>query len=290
MEPLLTTEDVAEYLRLEVVTVRRLIARGELPAYRIGGEYRFIGPDLESHVKSQLVSKAGDNFDKFTERTRKVLSFANEEAAQLGHHYIGTEHLLLGILREGEGVAALALMYSGLDFKEVREHVLAIIARSSQQRSPAIPGAQLASTVKDALFGDRVQELLPSGERVLTKRAKKVLELSIDEARRVKDHFIGTEHLLVGILREGEGLAAQVLIGEFALRLDLMRERIMHILQEQAGRAGAIPAIPEQAGNLLAEADRALVCHRCSARSPEYFHYCFNCGMQLFSGHITPQK
>src|SRR5579859_4265787 len=101
MESLKTTEEIAEYLRVEVVTVRRLATRGELPAYRVGGEFRFFAQEIQDYVRSQRVSGSSDPFDKFTERSRKVLSFANLEAEELGHGFVGTEHLLLGMVREG---------------------------------------------------------------------------------------------------------------------------------------------------------------------------------------------
>jgi ATP-dependent Clp protease ATP-binding subunit ClpC len=125
-----------------------------------------------------------DRFDKFTERARRVLSLAQEEAQRFQHNYIGTEHLLLGLVREGEGVAAKVLHDLGVDLQKVRSSVEDIIGR-----------------------GDRIVQ----GEIGLTPRAKRVIELSVDEARRLNHHYIGTEHLLLGLIREGEGIAAGVL-------------------------------------------------------------------------------
>src|SRR6202049_3084646 len=125
-----------------------------------------------------------DRFDKFTERARKVLSLAQEEAQRFQHNYIGTEHLLLGLVREGEGVAAKVLSNLGVELNKVRTSVEFIIGR-----------------------GDRIV----LGEIGLTPRAKKVMELAIDEARRLNHQYIGTEHLLLGLVREGEGIAAGVL-------------------------------------------------------------------------------
>ena len=110
-----------------------------------------------------------DRFDKFTERARKVLSLAQEEAQRFQHNYIGTEHLLLGLVREGEGVAAKVLSNLGVELNKVRSAVEFIIGR-----------------------GDRIV----LGEIGLTPRAKKVIELAVDEARRLNHHYIGTEHLL----------------------------------------------------------------------------------------------
>ena len=126
----------------------------------------------------------GDRFDKFTERAKKVLSLAQEEAQRFQHNYIGTEHLLLGLVREEEGVAARVLLKLGVELNRVREAVEFIIGR-----------------------GDRIV----LGEIGLTPRAKKVIELAIDEARHMNHHYIGTEHLLLGLIREGEGIAAGVL-------------------------------------------------------------------------------
>jgi ATP-dependent Clp protease ATP-binding subunit ClpC len=125
-----------------------------------------------------------DRFDKFTERARKVFSSAQEEAQRFQHNYIGTEHLLLGLVREEEGVAAKVLHQLGVELQAVRDAVEFIIGR-----------------------GDRIV----LGEIGLTPRAKKVIELAIDEARRMNHHYIGTEHLLLGLVREGEGIAAGVL-------------------------------------------------------------------------------
>jgi hypothetical protein len=125
-----------------------------------------------------------DKFEKFTERARKVLSLAQDEAQRFNHNYIGTEHLLLGLVREGDGVAAKVLASLGVELQEVRRRVEFIIGR-----------------------GDRIV----LGEIGLTPRAKKVVELAVDEARRLNHHYIGAEHLLLGLIREGEGIAAGVL-------------------------------------------------------------------------------
>src|SRR5258707_2834974 len=131
MESLKTTEEIAEYLRVEVVTVRRLAARGEVPAYRVGGEFRFIAQEIQDFIKGQRVSSSAterrDHFDKFTERARKAMNFAQLESEELGHGYIGTEHLLLGLVREGEGVAAQALIRAGLNLKDVRLQTLDLL-------------------------------------------------------------------------------------------------------------------------------------------------------------------
>lgn len=154
-----------------------------------------------------------DRFDKFTERARKVLSLAQEEAQRFQHNYIGTEHLLLGLVREGEGVAAKVLNNLGVELYQVRNAVEFIIGR-----------------------GDR----MVLGEIGLTPRAKKVIELAVDEARRLNHHYIGTEHLLLGLVREGEGIAAGVLE---SLGLTLERVRIQTI--QVLSQSGAIHTFKE---------------------------------------------
>ena len=149
-----------------------------------------------------------DRFDRFTERARKVLSLAQEEAQRFQHNYIGTEHLLLGLVREGEGVAARVLESLGAELYKVRQAVEFIIGR-----------------------GDRIV----LGEIGLTPRAKKVIELAVDEARRLNHHYIGTEHLLLGLVREGEGIAAGVL-ESFGIHLEQVRKSTLAML-EQLGKA-----------------------------------------------------
>lgn len=145
-----------------------------------------------------------DRFDKFTERARKVLSLAQEEAQRLQHNYIGTEHLLLGLVREGEGVAAKVLGNLGVKLDKVRSAVEFIVGR-----------------------GDRVV----LGEVGLTPRAKKVIELAVDEARRLNHHYIGTEHLLLGLVREGEGIAAGVL-RSLGVNLEKVRTQTIQVLSQ----------------------------------------------------------
>jgi ATP-dependent Clp protease ATP-binding subunit ClpA len=147
-----------------------------------------------------------DRFDKFTERARRVLTLAQEEAQRFNHNYIGTEHLLLGLVREGEGVAAQVLANLGVELNKVRSAVEFIIGR-----------------------GDRAV----LGEIGLTPRSKKVIELSVDEARRLKHHYIGTEHLLLGLVREGEGIAAGVL-ESLGANLERVRQQTVRVLDGSA--------------------------------------------------------
>src|SRR5919199_1577761 len=141
-------------------------------------------------------------FDRFTERARKVLTLAQEEARRLNHNYVGTEHLLLGLLDEGEGVATKVLDNLGVELSRVRAEVERIIGR-----------------------GDRMFV----GQIGLTPRAKKVLQLAIDEARLLKHRYISTEHLLLGLLREGEGIAADVL-KRLDVTLEQARAQVVQIL------------------------------------------------------------
>ena len=148
-------------------------------------------------------------FDKFTERARKVLQLAQEEAQRFNHNYIGTEHLLLGLVREGDGVAARVLNNMGVQLPKVRSAVEFIIGRG-----------------EGAVIGDIG----------LTPRAKKVLELAVDEGRRLNHHYIGTEHLLLGLVREGEGIAAGVL-ESLGVNLEKVRAQVMQVVSQSSTQA-----------------------------------------------------
>jgi ATP-dependent Clp protease ATP-binding subunit ClpC len=148
-----------------------------------------------------------DKFEKFTERARKVLTLAQEEAHRFNHNYIGTEHLLLGLVREGDGVAARVLANMGVQLPKVRSAVEFIIGRG------------------DSMI---------VGEIGLTPRAKKVIELAVDEARRLNHHYIGTEHLLLGLVREGEGIAAGVL-ESLGVSLEKVRQQVMQVVSQSSG-------------------------------------------------------
>ncbi|MGN6563127.1 MAG: ATP-dependent Clp protease ATP-binding subunit [Thermomicrobiales bacterium] len=148
-----------------------------------------------------------DKFDKFTERARRVLTLAQEEAQRFNHNYIGTEHLLLGLVREGDGIAARVLNNLGVQLPKVRSAVEFIIGRG---------------------------ETMIMGEIGLTPRAKKVIELAVDEARRLNHHYIGTEHLLLGLVREGEGIAAGVL-ESLGVSLEKLRAQVIQVLSSQGG-------------------------------------------------------
>ncbi len=151
-----------------------------------------------------------EKFDKFTDRARKVLTLAQEEAQRFNHNYIGTEHLLLGLVREGDGVAAKVLNNMGVQLPKVRSAVEFIIGRG---------------------------EGMIMGEIGLTPRAKKVIELSVDEARRLNHHYIGTEHLLLGLVREGEGIAAGVL-ESLGVNLEKVRTEVMQVVSQSGSSSG----------------------------------------------------
>ena len=150
-------------------------------------------------------------FEKFTERARKVLTLAQEEAQRFNHNYIGTEHILLGLVREGDGVAAKVLSNLGVDLDKVRSAVEFIIGR-----------------------GERTV----SGEIGLTPRAKRVIELAVDEARRLNHNYIGTEHILLGLLREGEGVAAGVL-ESLGVSLEKVRTETVRLLSQSMPQAAS---------------------------------------------------
>lgn len=289
MDPLLTSDEVATYLRVDVVTIRRLITRGELTAYRVGNEYRFKRGDIERYLQEQQVGKSepetrGAPFEAviehlrrlfgkgksmpitglvvsshLTKRTRKALWLAREEAMRLQHHYIGTEHLLLGLLSEGKGIAAKVLNEVGVTLDKSRWAVEYIIGR-----------------------GDKI---VP-GEIGLIPRAAKVMALAASEAERLHHQFIGTEHVLLGLLVEGEGIAVGVIDSLTADR-NTIREKILQILKEVTGeideQAGAEAAEEEPIPipSPVAEGEEALTCAFCGARNPLYFNCCFNCGLRL---------
>jgi ATP-dependent Clp protease ATP-binding subunit ClpC len=141
-------------------------------------------------------------FERFTDRARRVVVFATEEARMLNHNYIGTEHLLLGLIHEGEGVAAKALESLGISLEAVRRQVEEIIGQG---------------------------QAAPTGHIPFTPRAKKVMELSLREALQLGHNYIGTEHILLGLIREGEGVAAQVL-QKLGADLNRVRQQVLLLL------------------------------------------------------------
>ena len=163
-------------------------------------------------------------FDRFTDRARRVIVLAQDEARMLNHNYIGTEHLLLGLIHEGEGVAAKALESMGISLEAVREQVEEIIGQGQQA---------------------------PTGHIPFTPRAKKVLEFSMREALQINHPYIGTEHILLGLIREGEGVAAQVLI-KLGADLNRVRNTVLQLLSGYQGKETAAAGAPEAASTASA--------------------------------------
>ena len=155
-------------------------------------------------------------FERFTDRARRVVVLAQEEARLLNHSYIGTEHILLGLIHEGEGVAAKALESLGISLEAVRSQVEEIIGQGGSS---------------------------PSGHIPFTPRAKKVLELSLREALQLGHNYIGTEHILLGLIREGEGVAAQVLV-KLGADLSRVRQQVIQLLSGYQGPAGRTEGSP----------------------------------------------
>ena len=157
-------------------------------------------------------------FERFTDRARRVVVLAQEEARMLNHNYIGTEHILLGLIHEGEGVAAKALESLGISLEAVRSQVEEIIGQGQQA---------------------------PSGHIPFTPRAKKVLELSLREALQLGHNYIGTEHILLGLIREGEGVAAQVLV-KLGADLNRVRQQVIQLLSGYQGKEPATAGGPAE--------------------------------------------
>lgn len=172
-------------------------------------------------------------FGRFTERAQRVLALAQEEAVRLGHHNIGTEHILLGLIREGEGIAAKALFALGMTSEKIQQEVEALIGRGSEN----------GSTIH------------------YTPRAKKVIELSMDEARKLGHSYVGTEHILLGLIREGEGVAARVM-NNLGISLTKARQQVLQLLgntessanASQPGTSAATPTLDGLARDLTQQA------------------------------------
>ncbi len=156
-------------------------------------------------------------FERFTDRARRVIVLAQDEAKLLNHNFIGTEHILLGLIHEGEGVAAKALESLGIELEAVRQQVEEIIGQGQQ---------------------------VPTGHIPFTPRAKKVLELSLREALQMNHNYIGTEHILLGLIREGEGVAAQVLI-KLGADLGRVRSTVLQLITGYQGRETSMSGAPE---------------------------------------------
>ncbi|MBL8880971.1 MAG: NDP-hexose 4-ketoreductase, partial [Phycisphaerales bacterium] len=158
-------------------------------------------------------------FERFTDRARKVMALANQEAQRFNHEYIGTEHILLGLVKEGSGVGANVLKNLGVDLRRVRLEVEKLVKSGP--------------------------EMVTMGKLPQTPRAKRVIEYAIEEARNLNHNYVGTEHLLLGLLREQEGVAAQVLMN-LGLKLEDVREEVLNLLgagvESEESAAMAAPA------------------------------------------------
>ena len=176
-------------------------------------------------------------FERFTDRARRVVVLAQEEARLLNHNYIGTEHILLGLIHEGEGVAAKALESLGISLEAVRAQVEEIIGHGGQA---------------------------PSGHIPFTPRAKKVLELSLREALQLGHNYIGTEHILLGLIREGEGVAAQVLV-KLGADLSRVRQQVIQLLSRLRGHEGSRRSGRRPAAARRSRSRRARSCSTSSA-------------------------
>jgi ATP-dependent Clp protease ATP-binding subunit ClpC len=165
-------------------------------------------------------------FERFTDRARRVVVLAQEEARMLNHNHIGTEHILLGLIHEGQGVAAKALESLGISLEAVRQQVTEIIGQGQQA---------------------------PSGHIPFTPRAKRVLELSLREAQEFGHGYIGTEHILLGLIREGDGVAAQMLV-KLGADLERTRQQVVQLLHDGAGEDVTGEGSP-QPGDALTRVD-----------------------------------
>jgi ATP-dependent Clp protease ATP-binding subunit ClpC len=160
-------------------------------------------------------------FDRFTDRARKVMGLARQEAQRFNHDYIGTEHILLGLVQEGSGVAASVLKNLDIDLKKIRQEVEKLVSHGTT--------------------------MVTMGQLPFTPRAKKVLELSLEEASNLGHNYIGTEHLLLGLIREQEGIAAQVL-QNIKVRLEDVREEVLELLGAEVTQGEEEETEPVQQG------------------------------------------
>ncbi len=261
----MTTEEVAEILHVDPATIRRLVNRGDLAAYRIGADYRFAPSDLDGDLRRQRIaggeasgtdsleesSPGGhprplsdrDRWDKFTDQAKRVLHRAQEQAQRFQHNYVGTEHVLLGLLEGGEDIAHAVLRRVGVEPDQVRHQVEAIMTRG---------------------------ERLVRGEIGLTPQVKNVVVLALDEAQRLGHRSVGTEHLLIALIRLDEGVAADVL-KRLGVGLEQVRAQTLAELSSQP--------LPDL--STLPEGQVKRICARCGTPCPATFHFCFNCGQSL---------
>jgi excisionase family DNA binding protein len=217
--PLLTTEEVARYLNIEVITVRRLVQRGELAAYRIGGEYRFSEQDLQHFLDRQYVPAKNeslehadqfftkpirDHWRTFTKRAKQALVFASEEARQLHHPVLEAEHLLVGLIREEEGVAGKVLREFSVPLERARQGAQSVTQASPRKESDYM--LHVGASVTEAL-----------------ERAGR-------EAQQIGHDYIGTEHLLLGLLDDSN---IGVILSGLNVEIDAVRKAVMRYISGQ---------------------------------------------------------
>ena len=204
---MLTAAEVAEILEVHPRTVGEYIRDGKLQAIQLGGGWRVSEDSLREFVKwlTEVKAPTGSRsmFERFTDRARRAIVLAQEEAKALQHNYIGTEHILLGLISEGQGVGALALSNLGVPLKEARKEVKEMIGTGSTE--------------------------VLTGHIPFTPRAKRVLEMSLSEALSLGHNYIGTEHITLALFQEGKGVGAQVL-QKFGVTGPLLREMIVSLL------------------------------------------------------------
>src|SRR5580698_4737 len=193
----------------------------------------------------------------FTERVRKVLAMAREEAARLHHEYVGTEHILLGLIREGEGVAAAVLQNMNVDLDEVQQKIEDMVkkGKAAQTTGPDLP---------------------------YTSRAKKVLELAMSEARELNHSYVGTEHLLLGLMREEKGIAAQVLT-DAGINLDEARKETLRLLGTEMPQGSSAMA---SAGGVPAPAPAVKGDKK--SKTPALDHFCRDLTQLAADGQLDP--
>ena len=197
----------------------------------------------------------------FTERVRKVLAMAREEAARLHHEYVGTEHILLGLIREGEGVAAAVLQQLSVDLDDIQQKIEETVkkGKAAQATGPDLP---------------------------YTSRAKKVLELAMGEARELNHSYVGTEHLLLGLLREEKGIAAQVL-ADAGVNLDAARAETLRLLGTEMPQGGGASATG-QAGNAPQGAAAPAKGGEKKSKTPALDHFCRDLTALAAEGQLDP--
>jgi len=221
MEPLLTTDDVATILRVDAVTVRRMVQRGELDAYRVAGEYRFSTDLLQAYLARQHLSRPGASthpaspFSRLAPAASEVLGQAQAEAHALGHDYLGTEHVLLSLLTLQTGAATRALEAAAVSAAAARTQLLALLGGPTE--SPVRCRQQPAA--------DESLKVMP--------RLKQALERA---GREAHDDAILPEHLLLGLLADREALAVRVL-----LALGIAPEDLARRVRDEAGRDATSP-------------------------------------------------